>query len=310
MNVIQGIENYKTSSKSILTIGTFDGVHIGHQKIIRLLVKKARQQNLLANVLTFFPHPRMILQKESNIKLIDTLEEKESYLKQLGVDHLIIHPFSKQFSRLSALEFTRDVLVNQLQIATLLIGYDHRFGRNREATVEDLISFGKTYNFEVIVIPAQDISDITVSSTKIRKAISRGNFKKAQEFLGRPFQLSGKVIRGEGIGRKLTFPTANLQLQESYKIVPSHGVYLVSVNVEANNYFGMMNIGFRPTLNGRHQTLEVHIFDLNRDLYGKTLQISFLEKIRDEKKFESLEALKIQLIKDKEICKETLIKKE
>jgi riboflavin kinase/FMN adenylyltransferase len=252
----------------------------------------------------------MILQKESDIKLIDTLEEKESYLKQLGVDHLIVHPFSKEFSRLSALEFTRDILVDQLQIATLFIGYDHRFGRNREATVEDFISFGKTYNFEVIVIPAQDISDITVSSTKIRKAISRGDFMQVQEFLGRPFQLSGKVIRGNGIGRKMAFPTANLQLKESYKIIPPHGVYLVSLIVEANNYFGMMNIGVRPTLNGSHRTLEVHIFDLNTDLYGKTLQISLLEKIRDEKKFESLEALKIQLIKDKEICKETLIKKE
>ena len=190
-----------------------------------------------------------------------------------------------------------------------MIDYEKMIRQTQDMQLNSTWS-GSAYALKEALSYVDTNNDIAISSTKIRKAISRGDFMQVQEFLGRPFQLSGKVIRGNGIGRKMAFPTANLQLKESYKIIPPHGVYLVSLIVEANNYFGMMNIGVRPTLNGSHRTLEVHIFDLNTDLYGKTLQISLLEKIRDEKKFESLEALKIQLIKDKEICKETLIKKE
>ena len=309
MKVIRDIKNYTDTSQSILTIGTFDGVHIGHQKVIKSLVERARQKKILANVLTFFPHPRMILQKDSKIKLIDTLKEKELFFKELGIDNLIIHPFSKEFSRLTALEFTRDILVNHLKIASLYIGYDHRFGRNREATVEDLIDFGKTYNFEIIIIPAQDISMVTVSSTKIRKAIEEGDLSQTKLFLGRPFQLSGKVTKGKGIGRTIAFPTANIKIEEPYKIIPPQGVYLVSIDHENRMYFGMMNIGIRPTLIGDNETIEVHIFEFNEDIYNKILKISLLEKIREEEKFESLEALKRQLEIDKEICKKTLINK-
>ena len=306
MKVVQDIQNYSSDTKSILTIGTFDGVHVGHQKIIKALVKEAHNKKLLANVLTFFPHPRMVLQKDAQIKLIDTLTEKETFLRELGVDTLIIHPFSKEFSRLSALEFTRDILVNQLKISELFIGYDHRFGKNREATVADLTSFGKTYDFRVNIIPAQDVSAITVSSTKIRTAILDGDFIKVVDFLGRFFQLSGTVTKGQSLGRTINFPTANLLIDSQHKIIPPKGVYLVSIFHHQNQYYGMMNIGTRPTLNGDKQTIEVHIFEFNKNIYGSSLTINFIEKIRDEQKFESFDALKKQLIKDKEICKRNL----
>ena len=306
MKVVQDIQNYSSDTKSILTIGTFDGVHIGHQKIIKALVKKAHNKKLLANVLTFFPHPRMVLQKNSQIKLIDTLAEKETFLKELGVDTLIIHPFSKEFSKLSALEFTRDILVSQLKIAELFIGYDHRFGKNREATVVDLTALGKTYDFKVNIIPAQDVSTITVSSTKIRAAILDGDFIKVVDFLGRFFQLSGIVSKGQSLGRTINFPTANLLIDSQHKIIPPKGVYLVSTFHDENQYYGMMNIGTRPTLNGDKQTIEVHIFEFDKNIYDNTLTIHLIEKIRDEQKFESLNVLKKRLIKDKEICKRNL----
>ena len=306
MNVVDGIENYKANSKSILTIGTFDGVHLGHQKIITSLVTKAKQKSLQANILTFFPHPRMVLQKESNLKLIDTLEEKQNLLSELGIDNLIIHPFSKEFSKLTAIEFTRDVLVNGLGMSALMIGYDHRFGKNREASVEDLITYGQSYNFEVTVIPAQDISSITVSSTKIRDAIKISNFKKVNQFLGRPYELNGKVIKGNGVGRTIKYPTANIEIKEIYKLIPPKGVYLVKIYLGENEFSGMMNIGNRPTINGLNQTIEVHIFDFDKDIYGKKLKVCFVKKIRKEKKFDSLPSLKSQLKKDEENCKRIL----
>ena len=306
MNVVNGIENYKANSKSILTIGTFDGVHLGHQKIITSLVTKAKQKSLQANILTFFPHPRMVLQKESNLKLIDTLEEKQNLLSELGIDNLIIQPFSKEFSKLTAIEFTRDVLVSELGMSALMIGYDHRFGKNREASVEDLIRYGQSYNFEVTVIPAQDISSITVSSTKIRDAIKISNFKKVNQFLGRPYELNGKVIKGNGVGRTIKYPTANIEIKEIYKLIPPKGVYLVKIYLGENEFSGMMNIGNRPTINGLNQTIEVYIFDFDKDIYGKNLKVCFLKKIRKEKKFDSLPSLKSQLKKDEENCKRIL----
>ena len=306
MKVVNDIKNYRSDKKSILTIGTFDGIHIGHQKILKSLVAQAKKENLLANVLTFFPHPRMVLQKESQIKLIDTLKEREDFLRKLGVDNLIIHPFSVAFSKLTALEFIQNILVKQLKIDSLYIGYDHRFGRNREATVEDLKSYGQQYDFKVNIISAQQIATIAVSSTKIREAIALGDFVKVHHFLGRPFQLRGTVTKGEGIGRKLAFPTANLNVNIPYKIIPPQGVYLVSILLEKGVFYGMMNIGTRPTLSGENESIEIHIFDFNEDLYGKMITVCLYEKIRDERKFDSLEALKTQLIKDKKKCKRTL----
>ena len=306
MKVVNDIKNYRSDKKSILTIGTFDGIHIAHQKILKSLVAQAKKENLLANVLTFFPHPRMVLQKESQIKLIDTLKEREDFLRKLGVDNLIIHPFSVAFSKLTALEFIQNILVKQLKIDSLYIGYDHRFGRNREATVEDLKSYGQQYDFKVNIISAQQIATIAVSSTKIREAIALGDFVKVHHFLGRPFQLRGTVTKGEGIGRKLAFPTANLNVNIPYKIIPPQGVYLVSILLEKGVFYGMMNIGTRPTLSGKNESIEIHIFDFNEDLYGKMITVCLYEKIRDERKFDSLEALKTQLIKDKKKCKRTL----
>ncbi|MDA7711714.1 bifunctional riboflavin kinase/FAD synthetase [Flavobacteriaceae bacterium] len=306
MNVFNPLEQYVSSTQSILTIGTFDGVHVGHQKIIRALVEEAHQKGLLANVLTFFPHPRMVLKKESNIKLIDTLEEKEALLRQLGVDNLIIHPFSKAFSQLSALEFTRDILVEKLNIAKLIIGYDHRFGKNREATVEDLIRLGVKFNFEVKVLPPEQVDAITVSSTKIRHTIADGDMEQTQAFLGRPFAITGKVVRGDQIGRTINFPTANLAISDSYKMIPTEGVYIVRSALEGSTCFGMMNIGNRPTVAGTQTTVEVHFFDLDKDLYGATLKVELLKKIRAEKKFDSLASLQKQIAKDQEICLETI----
>ena len=306
MKVVNDIKNYRSDKKSILTIGTFYGIHIGHQKILKSLVAQAKKENLLANVLTFFPHPRMVLQKESQIKLIDTLKEREDFLRKLGVDNLIIHPFSVAFSKLTALEFIQNILVKQLKIDSLYIGYDHRFGRNREATVEDLKSYGQQYDFKVNIISAQQIATIAVSSTKIREAIALGDFVKVHHFLGRPFQLRGTVTKGEGIGRKLAFPTANLNVNIPYKIIPPQGVYLVSILLEKGVFYCMMNIGTRPTLSGKNESIEIHIFDFNEDLYGKMITVCLYEKIRDERKLDSLEALKTQLIKDKKKCKRTL----
>jgi len=309
MNVFQNIENYTPNSKCILTIGTFYGLHIGHQKIIKELVKLAREQEKAVTILTFFPHPRMVLQKESDLKLIDTLEEKKKLLEKLGIDNLIIHPFSKSFSRLSAREFCRDILAEQLKISTLFIGYDHRFGKNREATAEDLIAYGKLFDFNIQIIPRQLSNEITVSSTKVRNAIGAGDFEQVYEFLGRYFELRGTVIKGQGLGRTLQFPTANIKIKESYKLIPPRGVYLVKAKTAKYQWSGMMNIGIRPTVSGENQTLEVHLFDCELDLYNQELQLSFLEKIREEQKFDSVEELKIQLQKDKEICKRTLAKK-
>ncbi|MGB1019979.1 MAG: bifunctional riboflavin kinase/FAD synthetase [Flavobacteriaceae bacterium] len=302
MKQLTHLNQYRENKPCILTIGTFDGVHLGHQKIINALVEEAKQKNLLANILTFFPHPRMVLQQDQSIKLIDTLEEKKEALATLGVDHLIIHPFSEAFSRLTALEFARDILVERLHVAKIIVGYDHRFGRNREATAEDLKTLGNTYSFEVTTIPPQAVSSIAVSSTKIRKALLEGNITEANRYLNRPYQIQGTVVKGDGIGRTLSFPTANIEVQVNYKLLPAKGVYLVAVPHKGKLLFGMMNYGLRPTVNGEQAVMEVHLFDFNQDIYGQKLTLQLLLKIRDEQKFESLTALKGQILKDKAFC--------
>ena len=285
---------------TVVTIGTFDGVHIGHRKIIERLVKKARENDLESVVLTFFPHPRMVLQKESNIKLLNTLKEKSEILKALDVDQLVVKAFTPEFSRLSALEFVRDLLVNTLKTKYLIIGYDHRFGRNRAANIDDLKEFGETYGFEVLEISAQEINDVAVSSTKIRHALRDGDVDIANAYLGYAYMLNGTVVHGRGLGKELSFPTANLQVSEAFKLIPKNGVYVVSSEIDGNTCFGMMNIGTNPTVNsGREQRVEVHFFDLDTDLYGKNLEIRLLKRIRDEKKFESIEALRQQLEHDR-----------
>ena len=303
MKVINSINDYSSKKQSIITIGTFDGIHVGHQKIIRTLVKESLSKNLLANILTFFPHPRMVLNKDSEIKLIDTIREKEKKLKDLGVSTLIIHPFTKEFSRMSSVEFTRDILIKKLNVYKIILGYDHRFGKNRESTVEDLIELGIAYNFKVEVVDAKKINSINISSTKIRKAIQTGDINNANLYLGRCFEINGNVVKGKGIGKKIGFPTANIIIKENYKLIPHKGVYLIKAKIKNKSYYGMMNIGNRPTLNGENETLEVNIFNFNENIYGKSLKIFFLNKIRNEIKFDSIEKLSNQLQKDKDYCK-------
>ena len=306
MKVFENILEYKPSRESIVTIGTFDGVHIGHRKIITDMVAKGKKENLLTILLTFFPHPRMVLQKDSNIKMIDTINEKKNIFKKLGVEVLIIQPFTKDFSRMSAIKFTRDILVNSLKVSKLMIGYDHRFGRNREATVQTLKGFGLDYNFKVDEIPAQDIESISVSSTKVRNAIISGDFKLVNKFLSRPFNLSGKIIKGDELGRKIGYPTANLKIFEKYKLKPQNGVYLTRTKLNKQTYFGMMNIGIRPTISAKNNQIETHLFNFNGNLYGHEMTLEILEKIRVEKKFESIEKLKIQLDIDKKHCQKLI----
>ena len=302
MEVINNISNYHPQKAGILTIGTFDGVHIGHQKIISNLVSTAKKENLCGIVLTFFPHPRMVLQKDNQLKMIDTLEEKIKIMESQGVEVLIIHPFTLDFSRMTAIEYTRDILVKSLNISKLIIGYDHRFGRNRRATVQDLKEFGKQYEFTVEDIPAQDIESIAVSSTKVRNAIVSGEMKKVNQFLGRPFSVSGNIVKGDEIGRKISYPTANLEIEEDYKLQPQNGVYLVQCHLDNHKYFGMMNVGKRPTISGKKNQIETYFFNFEGDLYGEKLKIDLLEKIRDEQKFDSLESLGNQLGIDENSC--------
>jgi riboflavin kinase/FMN adenylyltransferase len=304
MKVYNSIDDYQSIKKSFLTIGTFDGVHIGHQAIIKKLVNSSHSKNAHAVVLTFFPHPRSVVKNEINVSLIDSLKEKEEMLRQLGVDVLIIHPFDLEFSNLSAKKFTRDILVNSLNVSRLFIGYDHRFGKNRTASVSDLISYGKSYSFDVKVIPAQDIDAISVSSTKIRYALSEGNIKVVSKYLGRDYALEGVVEHDQGLGSKIGFPTANIKVIPKYKILPKTGVYWVSMVWRGLKYFGMLNFGVRPSLSIKKKTIEVHFFDFDQNIYDQIIKISFHAKIRDEKKFDSLESLKSQLKLDKKFCHE------
>ncbi|EAR02454.1 bifunctional riboflavin kinase/FAD synthetase [Maribacter sp. HTCC2170] len=300
MTTVQSIAKYDKKHPTAITIGTFDGVHIGHQKILKKLIKKANSKKLKSTVLTFFPHPRMVLQKDSDIKLLNTLDEKIKILEGLGLDILIIHPFTKEFSRLSATEFVRDILVNALQAKKIIIGYDHRFGRNREANINDLIAFGSSLDFKVDEISAQEIDEVSVSSTKIRKSLEEGKIETANKYLGYPYMLTGSVKKGKGLGRQIQFPTANLHIEESYKLIPKNGVYVVQTVIDGTTVSGMMNIGYNPTVSGKKKSIEIHFFDIDKDLYGQKLQIDLITRIRDEYKFESIEALKNQLAKDKD----------
>jgi len=287
------------NKNTIATIGTFDGIHIGHQKILKSLTEKAKEENLEAVVLTFFPHPRMVLQKESKIKLLNTIDERIEILRKSGIDHIVVEEFTKEFSRLTAYDFVKEILVDKLKINTIIIGYDHHFGKNRTANINDLKEYGKEFNFKVIEIPAQDINDVAVSSTKIRKAILKGDIITANKYLGYNFMLSGIVVSGYSLGKTINFPTANIKIEEKYKLIPKKGVYIVSSYFKDRLIYGMMNIGKKPTVNGKKKTIEVHFFNFDEDLYDKKIQINILKRLRNEEKFESVEALKNQLTEDK-----------
>ena len=295
--------NYNNSNATIVTIGTFDGVHIGHQKIIKRLVDIAHKKHLNSVVLTFFPHPRMVLQNNNDIKLLNTIEERETILSDLGLDYLVVKTFTKEFANLSAEEFVKNILVDKLNAKHIIIGYDHRFGKGRSANIDDLKSFGKQYDFEVEEISVQDIEDVSVSSTKIRNALNDGDILTANTYLGYNFYITGKVVKGKGLGRKIGFPTANLEIAEDYKLIPKNGVYVIKTSIENKLVYGMMNIGMNPTVNGTKKTIEAHFFNFNNDIYNQTLKIEFVARLRDEQKFESVELLKKQLKLDEKNAK-------
>ena len=284
--------------KTVLTIGTFDGVHLGHQKIIKRLLELAAKENLTPTLLTFFPHPKMVLQPDIGIKLLNTIEERKEILKSLGIEVLVIKTFDKKFADLSAEEYIENFLVQKLHAKCVVIGYDHHFGRERSAGIEELKKWSEIFQFKVEEISAKDIDDVSISSTKIRRALESGDIETANTFLGYEFFITGKVVQGRGIGKTIEFPTANIVIPEDYKIIPKRGVYVVKVQAENSNYYGMMNIGNNPTVGGKKESLEVHLLDYDGNLYEKTLRIKFLERIRDEIKFDSIDELKSQLHED------------
>ncbi|MFT2008823.1 bifunctional riboflavin kinase/FAD synthetase [Pontibacter sp. 13R65] len=309
MEVIRDIADFPKLSHAVVTSGTFDGVHIGHQKILKRVQERARQANGQSVVITYWPHPRLVLFPEDNdLKLLSDIEERISQLSSYGVDYLLIIPFTKEFSRITSRSFVTDVLVRAINTKVLVIGYDHRFGKNREGSFEHLKARSQQYGFEVEEIPQQDIDDIAVSSTKIRKALEAGDPATASRYLGRHYSLTSTVEKGQQLGRTIGFPTANLALPGQHKLIPANGVYAVWVRVQGEEgpLPGMMNIGLRPTVEGKKLTLEVHLLHYNADLYGKSLTVEFVQYLRPEQKFDGLEALKTQLALDKVATEEAL----
>ena len=309
MKKINGVNSFEINSPSILTLGTFDGVHKGHQKILKKLNSEAKKNKLKSIVLTFFPHPRSVLNPISNLRLINTIKERTELFEKSGIDILITHPFDKNFSKLSPEKFVKSILVDKLNIKKILIGYDHRFGKNRAAGIEDLKKFGLKYDFQVIEISVKEQNNVSISSTKIRKSIEDGNIKKAKSYLGYNFSLEGLVIKGNAIGRTIGFPTANLKIKEDYKLIPKRGVYLINTFIDNKKVFGMMNIGVKPTIKVDKETVEVNLFDWSKDLYGETIKVFMLGYIRDEKKFNSLIELEDQIKIDKKTCIRLIEKK-
>jgi riboflavin kinase/FMN adenylyltransferase len=300
LKIHNGIENPINVTNAVVTIGTFDGVHIGHQKIIARLKEVATQHGGETVLITLYPHPRMVLFPDDNdLQLLSTQDEKTDLLRKYGIDHLVVIPFSKEFARLTSLEFVRDILVDKIGVKSLVIGYDHHFGRNRAGSIEQLRELAPQFHFEVEEIPAQDIDHVNVSSTKIREALLNGEVETAKQYLGHTYSLQGTVVEGDKLGRTIGYPTANIEIGDKHKLIPADGVYAVHVLVGNERFGGMLNIGYRPTVEGKKRTTEVNIFDFERDLYGQQLKIEFEARLRNEQKFTGLDALKEQLAQDK-----------
>ncbi len=287
------------NTQCCVTIGSFDGLHKGHMSILKQLVEEASQKGLKSLVFTFDPHPRTVLSQGAPLQLLSTLEEKKNNLEQLGIDYLVIFPFDLEFSRLSARDFVTTILVKGLHTKKIIIGYDHRFGRNRNADIDDLIEFGREFNFEVQQIQAKQIDAISISSTKIRNALQEGSISTANSYLGYHYCLSGTVIKGNQLGRTLGYPTANIQVDESLKLIPYQGVYIAKSTIDNEEVYGMMNIGTKPTVDGKVQSIEIHYFNFEQNLYDRSLKIELLHRLRDEQKFETIKQLEEQLQIDK-----------
>jgi riboflavin kinase/FMN adenylyltransferase len=301
MKVHYNIDEIPVIKNAIVSQGTFDGVHLAHKKIIERLKQIASIKNGETVIITFEPHPRtVLLPLDHGLQLLSTLNEKINLLEKTGVDHLIILPFTKEFSRLSSEQFIRNILVNKIKTNTLVIGYDHRFGKNREGSFEHLNTSSSLYGFEVEEIPEQDIDDIAVSSTKIRQALLNNDIQTAQKYLGNNYSLEGKVIKGKQLGRTIGYPTANIEVENSYKLIPQDGVYAVWVWYNKARFGGMLNVGNNPTINDKGRSIEVNIFNFEKEIYTENLKIEFVSKLRNEQKFDGLEALKNQLNLDKQ----------
>lgn len=301
MKLHTDINSFK-AMKPVVTIGTFDGVHLGHQKVIKRLKQIAKNHQGESVIFTFYPHPRLVTSpKETNLRLLTTLDEKIKLFKKFGVDHLIIFPFNKEFSELTYNEFVKTILVDQLKINCLVVGYDHKFGKNRAGGFEDLKECANEYNFKIEKLDALSIEEDNISSTKIRTALQTGTIKTANQYFGYKFVLHGTVVSGKQLGRKLGFPTANIEASDPHKIIPGYGVYAVHASVNGSEYNGMLNIGTRPTFNKNadNRSIEVNIFDFDEDIYGKEVTLTFIDKIREEQTFEGIEMLVKQLKLDK-----------
>jgi len=308
MEVIRNIADFPKLKHAVVTSGTFDGAHIGHQKILRRVIERAKETDGQSVVITFWPHPRLVLFPEDNdLKLLSTIDERITELGSFGIDYLLIIPFTKAFSRTSSRSFISDILVKAINTKVLIIGYDHRFGKNREGSFDNLKARAKQYGFEVEEIPRQDVDDVAVSSTKIRKALESGDIETATRYLGRNYTLTSTVEEGNKLGRTIGYPTANLAMPAPHKLIPANGVYAVWVWVSKTRYAGMMNIGVRPTIDGKQLTLEVHILNFNSDIYGQSITVEFAKQLRQEQKFNGLEALKAQLAKDREAAEQVLL---
>ena len=291
----------------VVTVGTFDGVHIGHGKIFQKMAGIARECDGETVVVTFHPHPRLVVHPDSkNLKFINTQERKYDLIEKNGIDHLVIIPFTLEFATTDASTFVKDILVDKIGVKELVVGYDHHFGKNRQGSFEELLRLAKKFDFQVEQIPVQDINNIAISSTKIRNALKEGNIRVANELLGYEYSITGIVVEGNRIGHKIGFPTANIELQDEYKLIMAIGVYACRVQCKGKIYLGMSNIGYRPTINNSDLTIEVHIFDFDEEIYGDTITIFFVDRIRDEEKFKDLNALKAQLMNDKDIVQEIL----
>jgi riboflavin kinase/FMN adenylyltransferase len=307
MKIYEGLGEFPILKNAVVTSGTFDGVHLGHQKILQRVLEIAERIDGETVLITFWPHPRLVLfPEEHKLRLLSTFEEKAKLLRELGIDHLISIPFTKEFSELSSQEFIENVLVNKIKCKKLVIGYDHRFGKNREGSFEYLQANHLKFGFELEEIPRQDVDDIGISSTKIRKALEVGDVTMALNYLGRPYELNGLVIKGQQIGRSIGFPTANIHIPNDYKLVPRDGVYAVQAAVNGNLYKAMLNIGNRPTVDGSKKTVEAHLFDFQGDLYDMQITIYFKAFLREERKFDGLEQLKAQLKLDQVTAKKLL----
>lgn len=309
MNIFHSINDFKSIKKTILTLGTFDGVHVGHKKILERVTQNTENGKYESLVLTFFPHPRMVLHGQSEVKLLNTIDEKINLLEKAGIQNLVIHPFDEKFSRLTAEEFVKTVLVDQFHIKKIIIGHDHRFGKNRTADINDLITFGQQYNFEVEQISVQEIDAVSISSTKIRNALTEGNMALANDYLGYDYFLTGTIAKGKQLGRTIGFPTANLKIKENYKLIPQNGAYVVKSTIDQKTVYGMMNIGYNPTVAGENLSIEIHYFDFDKDIYDQKIAVSILERLRPEQKFGSVDLLKEQLKKDKQTALEFINKR-